>query len=45
MKVFEWFPCFKDGYTSAEKDKHSGYPSLSRNDEEVAEVCVLVRAD
>ncbi|GFG39369.1 hypothetical protein Cfor_08322, partial [Coptotermes formosanus] len=44
-KVFDWFHCFKDGPTSTESDKHSGPPTSSRNDEVIANVHDLVRAD
>jgi hypothetical protein len=44
-KVFGWFHCFKDGHTSTESDKHSGNPSSSRNDEVIANMHDLVRAD
>lgn len=36
MQVFELFHSFKDGYTSAECDKHSEHPLSNRNYEVMA---------
>jgi len=37
-RVFEWFSCFKKGDLSIEDQPHSGRPSSSRNDENVAKI-------
>jgi hypothetical protein len=44
-KVIDWFHCYKDGYTSTESDRHSGYPSSSGNDEVIATMHDFVIAD
>jgi hypothetical protein len=45
MHVFEWFHCFKHGHTSLESNKSYGCHSWSRNDDVIAKVHDLVRAD
>jgi hypothetical protein len=43
-KVTDWLHCYKDGCTSTESDRHSGYPSSSGNDEVIATVHDLMIA-
>ncbi|GFT06398.1 protein GVQW3 [Trichonephila clavipes] len=44
-RVFEWFRPFKEGRRSVNSDPHSGRPSISHNEDKIAQVKALVRSD
>jgi hypothetical protein len=44
-QVFEWLHHFENGSTSLENDEHLRHPAFSRNDNVMAQVHDLVRAD
>jgi len=44
-KVIDCFYCFKDGCTSTESDRHSGYPSSSGNDGVITTMYDFVTSD
>ncbi|GFW25381.1 protein GVQW3 [Trichonephila clavipes] len=44
-RVFEWFQAFKEGRQSVNSDPRSGHPSISRNEDKIAQVTAVVRSD
>jgi len=43
--LFDWFHHFKEGQLSVKSDEHSGWSSVSRKEESVAQVHDLMQRD
>ena len=44
-QTYEWWKCFKESRNSVDDDPHSGRPSTSKTDDNVAKVCEVIHSN